>query len=351
VALLVGAVCVSGCKQGATGTGAAPGSGSATALAVTGPAVEKAITAAAGGSIAVGTPEGAQARIVFPRGALAADSDIAVTALTGNAAGGTIVGGFSLEEKGSGAGPKLAGPAFVYFALKGAAPAGASIVSYRDDGSFDPVATTVSSKDGTSVLVAAVTHFSRYGVRAITAEQATAAKDASSKALSGFDWVVYVKDSGSVTRNGMKSTLALDLRAVNVGGDIAGSYSATGKGTAGNVWSGGLLVEKFTVKVAAFKFALNPYFAMVPLTEAKDDGELAPLDTQVDYQGYGTMTLTTSGSGEAHASGQTVAVPVKPKTSTAKFTVSVFGPELRMTVVDATGATFYLDGYVRGQGK
>jgi hypothetical protein len=162
---------------------------------------------------------------------------------------------------------------------------------------------------------------------------------------------VYVKDSTSVSKSGVKSTLALDLKAVNTSGDIAGSYTATGKGTAGNVWSGGLLIEKFTVRVASFTFQLNPYFEMAPLTEEKDEKGLAPLDAQVDYQGYGTMTLTTSGTGEAHASGQTVKVPVKTKTSKAKFTISVFGPELRMTVVDATGSTYYLDGYVRGEGK
>jgi len=353
--LLAGAAALSGCGSGGSatgGTGASGGAGlAAQALQPIGAPVEKSIEASSGGTVSIATPEGAVARIVFPRGALAADTDLSVTALAGGKGSGAVVGGFSLEQMGSGAGPRLAGPVIVTFALKGAVVANTSIVSYNADGSYSPVPTAVTSKDETSVLVATVSHFSAYGVRMLTPDEASAAKAAATQESAAFNWVVYVKDSKSVSKSGMKSTLSLDLQAVNTSGDIAGSYSATAKGTASNVWSGGLLIETFTVKVASFTFQLNPYFEMVPLTEEKDAGGLAPLDTQVDYQGYGTMTLTTSGKGEAHVSGQTVAVPVKPKTSKAKFTISVFGPELRMTVVDSTGSTYYFDGYVRGEGK
>jgi hypothetical protein len=340
-----------GCRGAKTTSTSGAAAGGTAALSPVGEPVEESIAAVTGGVLHLTTPEGAQAEVVFPRGALAQDADVSASPLAGGKESGAIIGGFSLEPKGTGAGPKLVGPALIYFKMKGDPGARASIVSYRADGSFDPVPTTVASKDGTSVLMAHVTHFSGYGVRTLTADQQKAGDARRAQEVQAFDWVVYVKDGKSVTKNGMKSTLTLNLRAANTGGDIAGSYKATAKGTASNVWSGGLLVETFSVKIPAFTFTLNPYFEMPPLTEGQDEGGLAPLDTAVDFQGYGSMTLTATGKGTAHVSGRNVAVPVKPKTSQAKFTISVFGPQLRMTVTDATGATYYLDGYVRGEAK
>lgn len=332
------------------GTGGA-GAAKATAVSDTAKAVEAPIVAAEGGVIGLKTEE-AVVRVTFPGEALANDATIVATPLK-TAPGqddGTVVKGFLLEEKGTGAGPKMNGPAWIEMVVAKELTDADSLVAYNADGTYEVLPTRIVSKDGVSSLLAFTTHFSPIGGRNVGSGKSKKARDK----FRDFDWVVYINNTQKGQTGPIKQTVNLKLRAANTGGDIAGDYegSASIKSTNDGSMAGGTITGPQSGQAASVKITLTSNDALAPLT---DDDPLASLtpDDMPSWFGSGSITMSAasvggtitgkaggySGSGGAS---NTSSLPVK---------LDVSGTQVKLTVTGLSAGSMTFTGFVRGEGK
>lgn len=255
LAVLLAAVAACTPAKGGSGSGygAAPGgSSSAAAVVDTAKAVEAPIVAAEGGSIGLKTDE-AVVRVTFPGEVLANDATIVATPLS-TAPGqddGTVIRGFQLEEKGTGAGPKMNGPAWIEMVVAKKLTDADSLVAYNADGTYKVLPTRIVSKNGVSSLLAFTTHFSGIGGRNVGSGKSKKARDK----FSDFDGVVYINNTQKGQTGPIKQTVNLKLRAASVGGTITGSAGGySGSGGANNTSS---LPVKLDVQGTQVKLTVN----------------------------------------------------------------------------------------------
>ncbi|HEX9094395.1 MAG TPA: hypothetical protein VF902_10495, partial [Coriobacteriia bacterium] len=361
LASLAMSACTSSGGAGAGGGGGSGGSGGAGTKAVldTAKAVEASIVTSDGGMIGLKTDEFV-ARVTFPLDALATDTVLVATPLT-QAPGQddkTLVKGFQLEEKGTGAGPKLAYPAYIEMVVAQELPEGFSLVSYKPDGSFDVLPTKVKVGKGVSAVFALAPHFSPMGGRDVGKDAADKARDQ----FSDYNWVVWVRGKASGSNGPLQQTVFLTMRAVNGGGDIAGDYTGDAQIMSTNTGNFGPMKTDSTqtgksdsVKITLTEgdplAPLTPQDPLAPLTE----DPLAPL-TPADlpsWFGSGSITMSAmavKGSASGYIGGYGGAGPTKD-TSTLPVTLQVTGTQVSMDVSGLPIGKATFKGYVIGQGK
>lgn len=312
------------------------------------PKREVSLKAAEGGTVELKPADGSRIKIVFPQGALAADSDLEVAERT-ERGDGIFSNGFSLNKKGSAEGPTLKYPALLMFYVNKDEGKDVSIVRYVPGG-FEVVPTRVSVKDGKTMLVAQVDHFSDYGTRKFAGGLGSAKQSADSK---DFNWVIYSNDSYDIDAGAMKRKVTLDFKAVNTSGDIAGEYKGYAHAKTSNkmdIGDGGVTADS-SVNDDNVTFSLEPYVELGDLVE-RDDG-LANLEPEKlpDLMGQGSLNMRGAGSGTVSAHGRTYGAGLKVQESQDAMTVAVTGPLVRLTVTVNGIGTMYFDGYIRGEGK
>ncbi len=355
-ALAVALTGIVSCTPAKSGSGAGPGAGSAggaSAKAVpdTAKAVEASIVAAEGGAVGFKTDE-AVVRVTFPGEALAGDAAIVATPLS-TAPGqdaDTLVKGFLLEEKGTGAGPKMNGPAWIEMVVGKELTGDDALVAYNPDGTYEVLPTRIVSKNGVSSVLAFTTHFSPVGGRKVGSDKAKKARDK----FSDFDWVVYINNTQKGQTGPIKQTVKLTLRAVNTGGDIAGDYSGSAaiKSTNDGQMAGGTISGPQAGQAASVKITLTSNDALASLT---DDDPLASLtpDDMPSWFGSGSIqmsaasvggTITGSAGGYSGSGGasNTSSLPVK---------LDVQGTQVKLTVDGLSAGSMTFTGFVRGEGK
>lgn len=314
------------------------------------PKQEVSLKAAEGGTVELKPADGSRIKIVFPQGSLSADADIEVSERT-ERGGDVFSNGFSLNQKGSESGPALKYPALLVFYVNKDEGKDVSIVRYKPGG-FDVVPTRVSVKDGKTVLLAQVDHFSDYGTRKF-AGGVGSGSGKQDKGTGDFNWVIYSKDSYDINAGAMKRKVTLDFKAVNASGDIAGEYRGYARAKTSNdmdIGDGGVTADS-SVSDDNVSFTLEPYVELADLVE-RDDG-LANLEPEKepDLMGQGSLNMRGSGSGTVTAHGRTVGAGLKVQDSRDAMTVAVTGPLVRLTVTVNGIGTMYFDGYIRGEGK
>ncbi len=319
--------------------------------------VEKKLVSEEGGSLALKTDDGASIRIVFPQGSLGKDSSLVAAPLANQPLKGSSIKGFSLEEKGTGKGPSMSGPAFVVITADRELPENTSIVRLAGDG-YEVVPTAMKAEKGRTVLSATLSHFSAYTTTEITPEQIAEADEArkSQAYEKDYDWVIYVKDTVEHKSGPFDTTVSLDLRAVNTSGGLGGTYRGSIKGTAKNSMNipGGMANAPFVISSDNLIFDLAPTLApLAPLGESKEEeGPLAPLttDNETDYEGHGTIEMTSKGSMNVQSMGYYGSKAAPSTTTSIPFEVTIIGPWVRLALVIPQG-TIYFDGYIIGEGK
>lgn len=346
VALLGAAGCA---RPGGPTAGSAAGSG-APGVTDDAKAVETPVKAADGAVIGLKTDD-ALYRITIPAGALAKDAVIVVTPYT-KAPGedaATLLKGFLLEEKGTGAGPKLLAPAWVeVITAKGLGP-GASMVSFGADGTAEVVPTKVKSGTGASAALALVSHFSPFAGRDVGTESA----DKGRREFAKYDWVVKVASTAKTSTGPIKQTCTLKLTATNKGGDIAGDYlgSATIVSTNDGSMMGGTMTGTQAGSSGTVRITLTEGDPLASLTGPDPLATLTP-DEMPSW----------IGGGEIQMSAQTVGGPITGQmggyggsgqaknTSTVPVTMTVTGTQVSLRASLPPGPLDF-EGYVIGVGK
>ena len=312
------------------------------------------IKAAEGGEIVLKPKDGSSVKIVFPQGSLENDASLEVSTL--NDQGEDILSaGFSLEQKGTGQSPSLKYPALLYFYANKDLGEDVSIVNNKEDGSFEIIPTNVSIKDGKTVLIAQVQHFSNYSARKVDPEAKQKAMDEDAQSEKDFNWVIYVEDSYDVDLGAMKRKVNLDFMAVNTSGNISGEYRGYAHANTSNdaEIGGGKIDADFQVKDDNVSFQLGPYIELGSLVPEDPNDPLAPLEPekQPDLIGNGKVNMSGGGSGTVSAGGYSYGVSAKAETSNDPFDISVVGPLVRFSVSVQGVGMMYFDGYIIGEGK
>lgn len=345
-----------GCSGGGGGggsTGYGGGAkGSKTGVADSAKAVSVPIVAADGGSVGLKTADGALVRVTFPLETLAKDMTIVATPLTTAPMqdAGTVEKGFLLEEKGTGAGPKLAHPAYIEMLVPGTLPDDAAMVSYRPDGTFEVLPTKIKTGKGVTAVFALATHFSPTGMRGVGKDKAKKSRTS----FSDYNWVVYINNKQSMQTGPLKQTVTLKLRAVNTGGDIAGDYSgnaAINSTNDGNM-AGGTITSPQAGN-ASVKITLTEGDPLASLTGDKPDplATLTPTDMP-SWSGTGSIQMSTmavAGSATGQIGGYS-GTGATGNNSNLPVEMIVTGTQVQLRVSLPPGpATF--SGYVIGEGK
>jgi hypothetical protein len=346
--LLVSLFVIAGCAGTPVGGPADPG-GAATAQADQARAVEKEIAAAKGGSIDLELDPKAVVRVTFPQEALGSDTTVVVTPLTRAPAAteDVVANGFALEAKRSTAGLEVKYPAYVTFALAGQAPDDAVVVRYAGDGTYEPLPTKVSRTASQTVLTAITTHFSNVGV----GHAGSKAARQTSASFADYDWVVYINDITKFKNGPMSSSIALQLRAVNTGGDIPGSYTGKAICLTTNTMSGmgGDMKANFQGESKEVQIKITGDDDVAPLTSEPAEPPVAPLIPQTRWSGSGTIAMgEMTAVGEVTMRGYQVSKDLSGATWQVK--IDIQGPQ---AVVKFTvgGRALSFKGYVRGEGK
>ena len=307
--------------------------------------VEKTIPSAAGGVIALKTSDGASIRIVFPQGSLEKDATLVAAPLANQPLKDASMKGFSVEEKGTGKGPSMKGPAFVVIALDKELPKNTAIVRLEGEG-YHAIPTTMTSEKGKTFLSGTLNHFSAYTTKEISLEEANKAQTEEKD----FDWVIYVNDTHALTNGPMRQSVTLELKARNMSGSITGPYF--GYATAQTTNDATMTTRKGTGTITApfvssgnLKFVVGPYS-----TPTTTDSNLTPLPTEnPDLSGSGSITMSSSGVGTITARGYSASAGASNK-STVPIEVRIIGPQVRL-VAKLPQATLYFNGFIRGEGK
>jgi len=187
-----------------------------------------------------------------------------------------------------------------------------------------------------------------------------------------FNWTIYVKDSSTVNVGPMKMDISIDLTAVNTSGKIDGAYtgSATTKAVSHMEDGRGSINAPVEGTSTALAFNISPYVAdedkLAPLTPPdpnddklaplvpSDDDKLAPLTDPNDppqYEGEGTMTLQSGGSGTVTARGVSITKGIRTNTSVNPLHITIKGTQVRLEVQIPEIGAVYFDGYIKGEGK
>ncbi len=186
-----------------------------------------------------------------------------------------------------------------------------------------------------------------------------------------YNWVIYVQDSSTITMGDMKMDLAIDLKAVNTSGNIYGQYigSATTKAVSSMTTAKGSLNAPVEGKSTSLVINVSPSVSdedkLAPLTSPdpdddklaplvpSDDDKLAPLtgsQEKSDYEGSGSMTLQSGGTGTVTVRGVSVSRGIG-NTSVNPLKVFITGTTVRLEVDIPEIGAVYFDGYIRGEGK
>lgn len=351
-----------GCTQPQAGSGGASTGGSAESSAASAAqvpsatvdsakAVEKSIVAEKGGSIDLKPDADTAVRVVFPQEALAKDQTLVISPLTQAPAASddVIVKGFRLETKGAGAGPSLRYPAFVTFAVAKKVATDTAIVRYLGDGTYEVLPTKVYPGEKQSVLTAITTHFSNIGIGKSKSKSAKKVRDQ----FEDFNWVVYINDTQKLQNGPMKQSVKLTLRAVNTGGDIAGTYSgdATIKSKNDMSVGGASLDAGFSGKSTAVWIHIGSPDELTPLVPDTPP-MLAPLLPQTEWSGTGMIDMTAmsaKGVGKIKAGGYGASKALS-NTSSLPVNIEIKGPQVTLKVATPAGALSF-KGYIRGEGK
>ncbi len=350
--ILIGALVI-----GATGCGSPKSGGQDsgdTGYESSQPVEEFSFKAAEGGEIVLKPKDGSSVKIVFPQGSLENDASLEVATL--NDQGEDILSaGFRLEQKGTGQSPALKYPALLYFYAGKDLGEDVSIVNNKEDGSFEIIPTNVSIKDGKTVLIAQIQHFSDYSARKVDPEAKQKVMDEDAQSEKDFNWVIYVKDSYDVDLGAMKRKVNLDFMAVNTSGNISGEYKGYAHANTSNdaEVGGGKIDADFQVKDDNVSFQLGPYIELGSLVPEDPNDPLAPLEPaqQPDLIGNGKVNMSGGGAGTVSAGGYSYGVGAKAETSNDPFDISVVGPLVRFSVSVQGVGMMYFDGYIIGEGK
>ena len=350
---LVALVLVACSGPGTTGADSASEGGSPFVLEESS-AVEKEIVAADGGSIEVTSSAGDIVHITFPRGSLAGDAVLSAAPLAESPLNddNVVVPGFTLSDTVTGEGPALSAPALISVVVDGELPATTSLVRYTDDGlGYEVVPTTVASRDGKTQLTAAVMGFSAYGGMSLTQDELNAAQP--DPTLADFDWVIYINDITDVPGAPIAQTIELNLTARNTSGNILGPYTGTATAVTTNEgdYMGVHISATAQSQSTHLDFTMGPTLAPLVAEDPDADLPLAPLTdgTGPDFTGYGSIAMSSSGSGTASAGGLTASGGFG-NDSSQSIEVYLNGPLARLAVHMPQGV-LYFDGYIIGEGK
>ncbi len=325
-----------------------PAGGLPTAQADQTRAVEQNIAAATGGSIDLQPDSNTAVRVTFPQEALDQDETVVVAPLTQApaAAEDVISKGFALETKGTSAGVAVKYPAYVTFALAGQVADDAAIVRYAGDGSYEVLPTKVTRLASQTVLTAITSHFSNVGV----GHSGSKAARPPSTTFADYNWVVYINDTNKFSNGPMSQSIALQLRAVNTGGDIPGAYTGNATCLATNRMSGkgGTLEANFKGNSTSVKISISGEDDVAPLTD-ETTPPLAPLLPQSRWSGTGVIKMgKMSAVGTVTMRGYRVSTGLSG--GTWPVTINIEGPQVVVKfTVDGHALSF--KGYVRGEGK
>lgn len=325
-------------------------------------AVSVKVAAKTGGIIGLNASKDIKIRIAIPRESLTKDTEIEAAPLLKAPTEDqkTLAKGFSLEEKGTGKGPLLKLPATIIFSLRGQMPLGTTIVKYHEvDEGFDAIPTTVTNKNGFSIVSASVSGFSKYGVRKDEGQSNNKSDSGRSQAQDKNNsaagaWVVNVNDSYSFNYGSLKVTASINLKAVNSSGKVDGIYKGTVTGKLDqSAENGGMSLTAPTVsKDNNLNFVVSyPLADLVPLDPESEGLPLAPLTTpenEPDWSGFGTFNMFTSGTATVTGRGRTASGAVKAPRSATPFEMNVKGSQVRL-VVKHPNQTLYFDGTLTQQ--
>lgn len=354
VGLLVAACVVLGTTScGFSGGSGTAGGGSSpdapkTAVLDEAAAAEASIVASDGGSIGLKTAEGV-VRVTLPSDALAKDMTLVMTPLS-TAPGedaDTLVKGFRLEEKGTGAGPALAHPAWVEWVVPEELGADATVVRYAEDGSYEALPTRMKVGKGITAVQALADHFSNVGIRKFKG-------GGNRTSFDDFNWVVYINNTQKGTSGPLKQSVSLKLRAVNTGGDIAGDFAgnATIKSTNTGDIMGGTMTSPQSGQAGSVKITLKSVDPLADLTDDPDPLATLTPDEMPKWWGSGTIQMSAmdvAGSATGRIGGYSGTGGTK-NTSSLPVVMEVDGTQVKLSVSLAPGKMTFT-GYVIGEGK
>lgn len=148
-------------------------------------------------------------------------------------------------------------------------------------------------------------------------------------------WVVNIVDDDSFSQGDISYEIALNLKATNPSGDIAGTYK--GEATAKTSTSG--VVEGLPLQADAIAQS-----GPLEFTLAAGGGDMAALTTEtVVYGGSGSITMAAAGSGTIGAAGGSFS-----NTSSQQFTMTVVNDAVTMKI-PIQGHTYTFTGTISGR--
>lgn len=186
-----------------------------------------------------------------------------------------------------------------------------------------------------------------------------------------FNWTIYVKDSSTINVGEMQMDFDIDLTAVNTTGKMDGLYtgSATTKAVSHMEDGRGSINAPVEGSSNDVSLMVSAYVAdedkLAPLAPADpDDDKLAPLvpsdndklapltdpNNQPEYEGSGSMTLQSGGTGTITSRGYSQSRGIG-NTSVNQLHVTIMGTQVRLEVQIPEVGSVYFDGFIRGEGK
>lgn len=150
-------------------------------------------------------------------------------------------------------------------------------------------------------------------------------------------WIFYINDDQSFTKGGVTYSIALNLKATNPTGDIAGTYkgSATAKTDSVGTVGGAQLNASAIANSTMLQFELQD------ATKGTDLAQLTP-DNPL-YMGTGTIAMKAAGSGTIGRAGGPFG-----NSSGQSIKVTAQGSEATLSVV-LDGHKYTFKGTIRGE--
>jgi len=263
--VLVAALVLAGCGGGGDKAGSAGEKGEAAQSAFeldSAAEVSMAITEK-GGGVAVDSPGGKAAVWAPPGAADGATWKVTPIASAPQGVEDILIPGVYVDV----AGKEPSAPCSVGFAIQGAAPAGATVVKYADDGKSWEVVPSVVTTDGATTLVRAqVEGFSAYGLG--DADQTL--RDRAKANGKQSDWTIKVVGSETQEAEGWTFVYDLDMFASGAGIDKGGVYTGYATLTVTGKFDesfGGIVQGLGDIKASARDDALKFVIADEPLAD------------------------------------------------------------------------------------
>lgn len=307
-------------------------------------AIEQNIEASKGGRISLQVSDNVRVGVLFGHESLDKDATLVVAPIKKAPLedGNLIAKGFSLEEKGTGKGPSLKLPAMLSFAIKGIVPKTASIVKYSEnDTGYEVIPTTIVTKDGTTMLSAAVSGFSKYGVRSITPQ---AQRNAAKKQSAARKWVITVNDTYSLNNGPMKTKITLNFKATSVSGTIHGAYKgkASAKVQQDMTAAGGKASVPTVSQDNNVSFNVDAGDALAPL-ESQDQPSTSPEGP--DWAATGNLNMFASGKADVTVPRYSGQSAINPEQAPVPFEINITGRNVVILVKHPVG-TLAFDGTI-----